>query len=533
MTGRFDDMHAHDSYQALLHCVARFPDQEGLVFPETGQRLTFAQWLHDVDALASALRQAGVRPGETVAIWAENRIEWLVAQVAIAAIGAVLVPVNTHLREDDVRHVLTHARVTAILLSERFRANEYRSIIESIRPQLEHLRVVVSFDEPVSSSPGTLSYRALLGEHSGTPVDAWKWNVRDAASIQYTSGTTGTPKGAVLCFDGMLRNARGTIERLGVVAGDRWTSIIPLFHCAGCIMNSLAALLAGATYVGISAFDAGRMLQLIEDERCTVLTGVPTSYLAMLNYPGRAEYDLGSLRTGTCGGADCDPALLERCASEFPIHGLVQVYGQTEASTLIALDDAASPQRVRTAGLPLNGMEVRVTDVHTRMPLGTGDVGQLEVRGPMVMLGYHEDPVATARTIDSDGWMQTGDLGCVRHDGRVELVGGRLRDVIIRGGENVYPVEVENLLREHPDIREIAVFAVPDHYYGEIVAAAIESDALLTPADLKQFCRGRIAGFKHPARVFSVSEWPMTSSGKILKRQLQVAVKEGRLKELT
>ncbi|USX11092.1 AMP-binding protein [Paraburkholderia fungorum] len=526
-------MQVYDPYQALLQCFARFPDHEGLVFPETGRRLTFAQWLHDVHALASALRHAGIRPGERVAIWAENRIEWPVAQVAIAAIGAVMVPVNTHFRAEDVRHVLTHAGVAAILLSERFRANEYRSIIESLRPQLKHLRVVVNFDGFAVRSPGTLSYRTLLDEHSGQAVEAWQWNVRDCASIQYTSGTTGRPKGAELCFDGMLRNAQGTIERLGVIPGDRWTSIIPLFHCAGCIMNSLAALLAGATYVGISAFDAERMLKLIEDERCTVLTGVPTSFLAMLNHPRRAYYDLGSLRTGTCGGADCDPALLERCAREFPMQGLVQVYGQTEASTLISLDDAASPQRMRTAGLPLNGMEVRVTDVHTRVPLGNGEVGQLEVRGPMVMLGYHDDPVETDRTIDSDGWMQTGDLGCLRHDGRVELVGGRLRDVIIRGGENVYPVEVENLLREHPDIREIAVFAVPDHYYGEIVAAAIESDALLTPADLRQFCRGRIAGFKHPARVFSVSEWPMTSSGKIIKRQLQVAAKEGRLKELT
>jgi len=524
-------MQAHDPYQALLDCVARFPDQEALVFPETGRRLSFAQWLDDVNALANALRQVGIHAGEAVAIWAENRIEWSIAQVAIAAIGAVLVPVNTHFREDDVRHVLTHAGVAAILMSERFRANEYLLMIDAIRPHLGGLRVAVCFDELPASSVGTLSYAHLLREHRAQPVDPWRWNARDCASIQYTSGTTGRPKGAALCFDGMLSNARGTIERLGVVPGDRWTSIIPLFHCAGCIMNSLAALLAGATYVGISAFDAGRMLKLIEDERCTVLTGVPTSYLAMLNHPERADFDLTSLRTGTCGGADCDPALLERCAREIPMPGLVQVYGQTEASTLIALDDASSPQRFRTAGLPLTGMEVRVTEVHTRMPLDAGEVGQIEVRGPMVMLGYHDDPVETARTIDSDGWMQTGDLGCLRQDGRLELAGGRLRDVIIRGGENVYPVEVENMLRAHPAIREIAVFAVPDHYYGEIVAAAIESDMPLTPSDLKQFCRGKIAGFKHPSKVFSVSEWPLTSSGKIIKRQLQAAVREGRLKE--
>lgn len=525
-------MQVHDPYQALVHCADQFPDREGLVFPETGRRLTFAQWLRDAKALAVALQRAGIRPGEAVAIWAENRAEWLVAQVAIAAIGAVLVPVNTHFRAEDVRHVLTHANVAAVLLSERFRANEYRSIIESLRPELESLRTVVSFDEPKTSVADTLSYPVLLREHHGDSLNAWQWAVRAVASIQYTSGTTGRPKGAELCFDGMLRNAQGTIDRLGVGPGDRWTSIIPLFHCAGCIMNSLAALLAGATYVGLSAFDAERMLKLIDDEQCTVLTGVPTSYLAMLNHPRRAEYDLSSLRTGTCGGADCDPAVLEQCVRAFPIPGLVQVYGQTEASTLIALDDASSPNRLRTAGRPLDGMEVRVTNVNTRMLLDFNEVGQIEVRGPMVMLGYHNDPAETARTIDRDGWMQTGDLGRMRSDGRLELVGGRLRDVIIRGGENIYPVEVENLLREHPAIKEIAVFAVPDHYYGEIVAAAIESDSPLTPADLKTFCGGKIAGFKHPARVFSVSEWPLTSSGKIMKRQLQAAVKEGMLKEL-
>lgn len=524
-------MQVHDPYEALVHCADQFPDREGLVFPETGRRLTFAQWLQEVQALAVALQRAGIRPGEAVAIWAENRAEWPVAQVAIAAIGAVLVPVNTHFRAEDVRHVLTHANVVAVLLSERFRANEYRSIIESLRPELNNLRVVVSFDEPKTSAPNTLSYQALLGENSGESLNPWQWNVRDVASIQYTSGTTGRPKGAELCFDGMLRNARGTIERLGVGPADRWTSIIPLFHCAGCIMNSLAALLAGATYVGISAFDAESMLKLIEGEQCTVLTGVPTSYLAMLNHPRRAEYDLNSLRTGTCGGADCDPAVLEQCATEFPIPGLVQVYGQTEASTLIALDDASSPHRLRTAGRPLDGMEVRITDAKTRMPLDFNEVGQIEVRGSMVMLGYRNDPIETDRTVDSDGWMQTGDLGCLRNDGRLELVGGRLRDVIIRGGENIYPVEVENLLREHPSIREVAVFAIPDTYYGEIVAAAVESDEPLTPADLKRFCGGKIAGFKHPAKVFSVSQWPLTSSGKIMKRHLQAAVKDGMLEE--
>ncbi|OWJ55918.1 hypothetical protein BWU74_32810 [Paraburkholderia caledonica] len=523
----------NNPYEALLRCVEQYPERNGLVFPETNRRLSFADWRDEAEALASALYAIGIRAGDPVGIWAENRIEWPVAQVAIAAIGAVLVPLNTHFRADDVRHVLDHAKVVAVLLSERFRANEYLSIVESLRPVLPRLRAVVSFDDVTDDAGPVHSYSRLVREHHGRRVEAWNWGPRDCASIQYTSGTTGRPKGASLSFDGMSRNALGTIERLGVVPGDRWTSIIPLFHCAGCIMNSFAALIAGATYVGVSAFDACRMFETIQNERCTVLTGVPTSYLAMLNHPDRTLFDLGSLRAGTCGGADCDPALLERCARDFPIPGLVQVYGQTEASTLIALDDSSSADRFATAGKPLTDMDVRITHPQSRELVRTGDIGQIEVRGPMVMLGYYDDPEETARTIDAHGWMQTGDLGRLRDDGRIELTGGRLRDVIIRGGENVYPVEVENLLREHPAVRQIAVFAVPDPYYGEIVAAAVELDSPLRFADLKEFCRGRIAGFKHPARVFAVSDWPLTSSGKIMKRHLQAAVAESRLKELT
>lgn len=511
-------------YAMLLHCAKQWPHKEALVFDEGAQRLSFSQWLNQVQCLASGLRRRGVKPGDPVALLAENRIEWPIAQVAIAAVGAVLVPINTHFREDDLRHVLSHSQAVAILLSESFRSSDYLVMVKAVQEQLPALREVLCFEGS--------DYAALLAEPPERPFQGWPWSPRELASIQYTSGTTGRPKGAELCFEGMLMNARGTAERLGVTAEDRWTSIIPLFHCAGCIMNVLAALSVGATYVGIRAFDAGRMLRLIERERCTLLTGVPTSYLAMLDHPERAGFDLSSLRAGTCGGADCDPALLARCAEAFPIRGLVQVYGQTEASTLIALDDCSSPQRFVTAGLPLAGMQVRVCDPENGRELGQGETGQLQVRGPMVMLGYHRDAVETARCVDAEGWMQTGDLGRLREDGRVELVGGRLRDMIIRGGENVYPVEVENLLRTHPSIIEVAVFAMPDAFYGEVVAAAVELAHGLTKSEIRQACVGKIAGFKHPTRLFTVAEWPMTSSGKILKRSLQAAALAAQLQEL-
>jgi fatty-acyl-CoA synthase len=519
-------------YAMLLQCASRWPDKEALVFDSTPQRLTFSQWLLASQTMACALRRRGIQPGASVALWAENRIEWPIAQVAIAAIGAVLVPINTHFRQDDLLHVLDHSQSVAILLSERFRSSDFLAMTLASRSRLPALREVICFDEPGSQVEDCWSYPALMLDAPELPFQAWSWSPRELASIQYTSGTTGRPKGAELCFEGMLMNARGTVARLGATAEDRWTSIIPLFHCAGCIMNVLSALAAGATYVGISAFDAERMLRLVESERCTLLTGVPTSYLAMLEHPERAKYDLGTLRAGTCGGADCDPALLERCAQAFPIPGLVQVYGQTEASTLIALDNCQSPQRFTTAGMPLPGMQVRICDPDNGQVLASGETGQVHVRGPMVMLGYHRDALETARCIDADGWMQTGDLGRLTADGRVELVGGRLRDMIIRGGENIYPVEVENLLRAHPSITEIAVFAMPDPFYGEVVAAAVEFGEALSVAQIKQACVGKIAGFKHPARVFKVSQWPMTSSGKILKRELKAQAMAAQLEEL-
>ena len=521
-----------DPFHAVQWWATNTPEQEAVVFPGARKRITYAELLHQSSALAAGLRSLGVRAGDAVAIWAENRAEWIVSQLAICAVGAVMVPVNTHFREQDVAYVLEHSNAVAILLSQRFRKNAYLDMVQSQRGALPALKHVVCFDPDGSKAHhGVVDYAALLSapiaDFRPTPAEG-----RALASVQYTSGTTGRPKGAALCWEGMALNAQGTAERLAVTAKDRWTSIIPLFHCAGCIMNVTTTLLQGATYVGVPAFDPVEMMHVIQSELCTLLTGVPTSYLAMLEHPRREEFSLRTLRAGTCGGADCDPDVLQRCAEAFPIPGLVQVYGQTESSTLIAIDEIDSPHRWHSAGMPLPGMQVRVTHPETRGPLEAGVIGQLEARGPMVMLGYLNHPAETEKTISTDGWMQTGDLGYLREDGRVVIAGGRLRDMIIRGGENIYPVEVENLLRQHPAIMEIAVFGVPDRYYGEVVAAAVQLSEP-TPADaLRAFCHGKIAGFKHPAKLFQVSEWPMTSSGKIKKRDLQAAVGAGTLQEL-
>ncbi|UCU92350.1 class I adenylate-forming enzyme family protein [Hydrogenophaga taeniospiralis] len=510
----------HNAYAALHRCASLWPDREGVVFPLINERLSFAQWLSLSNRLATALRGLGVGEGDAVALWAENRAEWAVTMTALAGLGAVLVPINTHLRETDLRYVLKHSQAKAILFSRRFRSSEYLEMIEGQRGDAQALKHLICLD-PVDR-PDVLRYDQLVAStnDSFTPAQPAPFAM---GSVQYTSGTTGQPKGAALSFRAMMLNAAATASRLNITHEDRWTSIIPLFHCAGCIMNLMGCLSRGATYVGVPAFDAEHMFRIIDSERCTLLTGVPTSYLSMLEHPSRPQYDLSSLRAGTCGGADCDPTVLARCAAEFPLPGLVQVYGQTEASTLIALDTPDSPHRWETCGQPLDGMEVRIAHPDTRDGLPSMALGQIEVRGRMVMLEYLNQPEATRKTIDPEGWMQTGDLGYLRPDGRVVVAGGRLRDMIIRGGENIYPVEVENLLREHPAVAEVAVFGLPDTYYGETVAAAVSLRGAASTADFKAFLAGKVAAFKHPVHYFQVREWPMTSSGKIKKRDLQTA----------
>jgi fatty-acyl-CoA synthase len=262
------------------------------------------------------------------------------------------------------------------------------------------------------------------------------------------------------------------------------------------------------------------MFRVIEKERCTVLSGVPTSYLAMLQHPRRQQYDLTSLRTGTCGGADCSPELLRQCATEFPQAQLCQVYGQTEASTLIACPASDDPERFETAGPPLPGFDLRITDPVTQAVREPGEIGHIEVRGPMVMKGYFGRPEETADTIDQ-GWLKTGDLGLITPSGRLVISGGRLRDMIIRGGENIYPVEIENVLARHPAVAGVAVFGLPDPYYGEIVAAAVHLRHTVSSDELADHCAARIARFKVPARFFAVGEFPLNASGKILKRKLK------------
>ena len=285
--------------------------------------------------------------------------------------------------------------------------------------------------------------------------------------------------------------------------------------------------------MGVPSFDAEAMFRVIQNERCTFLSGVPTSYLAMLDHPARGRYDLSSLRAGSCGGADCNPEVLRRCAEEFPMPGLAQVYGQTEGATLFACPQADDPLRWETAGTALPAHELRIVDPETLAPLADGEIGEIQARGAMVMQGYYNKPEDTAETIIDGGWLRTGDLGYLRPDGRLVIAGGRLRDMIIRGGENIYPAEIENVLQEHEAVAGVAVFGVADDYYGEIVAAAVKLAHDVTAAELQALCAARIAKFKVPAMIFRVDAFPLTPSGKIRKVELRQWAKDGKMDRLT
>ncbi len=508
-------------WPALGHAAKAWPEAQALVFPHQNARRSFAEYRAEALALAGALSARGLGAGDHIALLAENRIEWPIVQMACAALGAVFVPLNTHYRKDDLAYALKQSDSKALICSTQYRSNPYLENVTALRPGLPLLEHVFTLEA---------DYPRLIAEsHAFTPSPA---DPSAVAALLYTSGTTGFPKGALLSHRAMMMVGRNSAARLGLEAGGRWTSIIPLFHCAGCILNLLGCLSQGAAYVGVPSFDPENMFRIIEAERCTHLSGVPTSYLAMLDHPARTTYDLSSLKAGSCGGADCNPQVLKRCAEEFPMPGLSQVYGQTEGGTLFVCPEHDDPLRWDTAGRALPGYELRVVDPETLEPVAPGEIGEIQARGPMVMEGYYNKPEATAETIVDGGWLRTGDLGFLRDDGRLVIAGGRLRDMIIRGGENIYPAEIENVLQGHEAVAEAAVFGVPDPYYGEIVAAAVKLSAPIAAPQLQALCAARIARFKVPAVIFTVDRFPLTPSGKIRKVELRQWAQENRMERL-
>ena len=499
----------------LREAAAAAPGATALVAgnpgPSDRRRWTYTELLEQSEQAARALL-GRFEPGERVAVWANNIPEWVMLEFAAALAGITIVTVNPALRAQELAHVLGQSEANGVFLIPEYRGTRLDLLLDEVRDGLPALREVVSFtdwaDFTVSGSPAqTLPVVKSL----------------DPAQVQYTSGTTGVPKGAVLHHRGIVNNARLTMERGGLAPGTVFLSPMPLFHAAGCVMSVLGAVATRGTLVLPPAFEPGLMLELIESERVECVIAVPTMHIGVLDHPGLAATDVSSVRLLFTGGAVVPPALVKRVEAAFGAPMCI-VFAQTEASPVITetAPGDATADREETLGRPLPDTEVKIIDAATGDTVAPGVIGELCTRGYHVMTGYLDDPEATAAAIDADGWLHTGDLGSMDERGYCRI-GGRLKDMIIRGGENIYPREIEQVLFEHEDVADVAVVGIPDPVWGEQVAAVVRPAAGRTPDPdaLFAYCHGRLAPHKAPRHWRVVDAFPLTPSGKIKKYVLR------------
>ncbi|MFI6644879.1 AMP-binding protein [Streptomyces sp. NPDC050504] len=508
----------------LARTVARFPDRDALVDVPSGRRWTYAEFGAAVEELASALLASGVRKGDRVGIWAVNCPEWVLTQYATARIGAIMVNINPAYRAHELAYVLNQAGVSLLIASLAHKTSDYRALVERVRGDCPALRETVFIADP--------GWDAFLDRATGE-VAAEALSCDEAVNIQYTSGTTGFPKGATLSHHNILNNGYFVGELLGYTELDRICVPVPFYHCFGMVMANLAATSHGACIVvPAPSFDPAATLAAVAAERCTALYGVPTMFIAELNHPDFATYDLTSLRTGIMAGSPCPVEVMKRVVSEMHMPEVSICYGMTETSpvsTQTRRDDDLE-RRTGTVGRVMPHVEVKVVDPATGATLPRGESGELCTRGYSVMLGYWDEPEKTAEVIDAGRWMHTGDLAVLREDGYAQIV-GRIKDMIIRGGENVYPREVEEFLYGHPKIADVQVVGVPDERYGEsVLACVIPRDPASPPTyeELVAYCEGQLAHYKIPGGLRLLDAFPMTVSGKVRKVELREAYGAGR-----
>ena len=500
---------------ALRDAAARWPDSEALVeaFADgtTGRRWTFSALLGDSERLAQALLTR-FTPGERIAVWAPNLPEWVLLEFALALAGLTLVTVNPGYQKRELAYVLRQSRAAGLFLVGAFRGNPLAAMAAEVAPDLEGLREVTDIEDAEAL------FR-IAGAAPALPAVS----SRDPAQIQYTSGTTGLPKGVVLHHYGLTNNARHYCGTGGIGAGEAMLMMMPLFHTAGCAMSVLGSVQSGCRGVLLQQFDPGGALDLIERERVRSLLGVPTMLIAMLEAQSQRPRDLASLEVVISGGSMVPPELVRESRASFDC-GFFTVYGQTESSPLLTMTrlEDSFEDICNTIGRPIPHTELAIFDPAEDTILPLGSVGEIRIRAYSVMLGYNDDPDATAKTVDAEGWLHTGDLGSLDERGFVRIT-GRVKEMIIRGGENLFPAEIENVLLEHPDVAEVAVVGVPDAKYGEAVAAFVRpaAGARFEPQALKAHCRALIAAQKAPSHWIEVSEWPLTGSGKIQKFELR------------
>ncbi|MFF2701297.1 AMP-binding protein [Streptomyces cyaneofuscatus] len=507
----------------LDRAVAAHGDREALVDVVSGRRWTYTELGADIDELARALMASGVEKGDRVGIWAVNCPEWVLLQYATARIGAVMVTINPAYRAHELEFVLKQAGVRLLVASLAHRTSDYRALVGQVRANCPSLHAVHYIGDPswteLTATAPAVTPAQLAAREAELSCD-------DPINIQYTSGTTGFPKGATLSHHNILNNGYFVGEMIAYTEADRICLPVPFYHCFGMVMGNLAATSHGACLVipGPS-FEPAAVLAAVQQERCTSLYGVPTMFIAELNLPDFSRYDLSSLRTGIMAGSPCPVEVMKRVVAEMHMEEVSICYGMTETSpvsTQTRRDDDLE-RRTGTVGRVLPHIEVKVVDPATGTTLPRGSAGELCTRGYSVMLGYWDQPDRTAEVIDAGRWMHTGDLAVMREDGYVQVV-GRIKDMIIRGGENVYPREIEEFLHGHPKIADVQVVGVPDERYGEeILACVIPRDPADPPSleEVTAYCRERLAHYKIPRRLRILDAFPMTVSGKVRKIELR------------
>jgi fatty-acyl-CoA synthase len=501
--------------------VLRFPDREALVDVAEGRRWTYAELRDDVDRLARALLAVEVRTGDRVGIWAPNCSEWTLTQLATAKIGAILVNINPAYRSHELHYVLNQSGISTLVSAVSFKSSDYAAMIEEVRDDVPSLEQVI-----LIGTEGWDNLLARADEVTPAELSAVQMSLEpnDPINIQYTSGTTGFPKGATLSHRNILNNGFFVGELCDYTEQDRVCIPVPFYHCFGMVMGNLACTSHGACMViPAPGFDPAATLQAVQDERCTSLYGVPTMFIAEWNLPDFADYDISSVRTGIMAGSPCPAELMKRLIAS-GIEEMTIAYGMTETSPVSTQNrtDDTFEQKTGTVGRVGPHLEIKIVDPTTGETVPRGTPGEFMTKGYSVMLGYWNQPDKTAEAVE-DGWMHTGDLAVMHDDGYVEIT-GRIKDMVIRGGENVYPREIEEFLYTHPDILDAQVIGVPDEKYGEELCAWIRMKEGAEPLDaekVREFCTGQLAHYKIPRYVEIVDEFPMTVTGKIRKVEMR------------
>ena len=518
----------------------QFPDSQALVVHHQNIQWSYHEYQQQINKLATGLLNLGVKPGDRVGIWGPNSYEWCLTQYATAKIGAIMVCINPAYRIYELEYALNKVECRILITAEAFKSSQYLDMLTELAPDitdsnpfsltlksLPHLEMIIRMGEEQTS--GLLNFNQIceMGNDSDyQQLQSLKTQLQpdDAINIQFTSGTTGRPKGATLTHCNILNNAYLAADAMRLSNSDRLCIPVPLYHCFGMVLGNLVCTSKGATAVfPDAAFDPYTTLEVVEQERCTALHGVPTMFINELDHPEFSRFNLSSLRTGIMAGASCPEQVMKRVMNEMNMQHILIGYGQTELSPLNHITQYDDPlqKRIETVGKTVPRVEVKVCDEQGR-PVAIGEKGEVCTRGYSVMLGYWNDDEKTAETIDAARWLHSGDIGIMDEEGYMRIV-GRTKDMIIRGGENIYPREVEEYLYTHPDIQEVQVFGIPDEKMGEEVCAWIQpkSGQSLNAEDVLDYCRGNITHFKIPRHIRFVTEYPMTVTGKIQKFKMR------------